>query len=254
MVHIMTDADEVFMNWHKCPLAYHGDLKEASRAQVLPCAVSLRCTPACPFLRNGQAGSLLVQETFACWWHSPKPLMEHRKRCGCKNERTVWVTAERNFCAHCFVKEKLKPVTYCPRCRSTDLLFALDGGRSHPCLCRACGYGFPVCSFYSACEEDDRPYCITMIEIPKVRWLALAKLLGVNAVQLKAMIIEQHPVQKPNLFLLHAVKWMKHLDALGISYVVTPDPLKEFREIMECDLYSKIDYSLVEPNPNSRFP
>ena len=144
-----------------------------------------------------------------------------------------------NYCQNCIRKEKKSPPTECPDCGALTLYAELDGA----CMCLTCidcGFEIIGASFFPQChlddELDDNVYTISISSAEKSQYLRVAKAFGLNAVQLKRHLDAEKSVIKSCLSLDEVVDIMQRLRNANVPYLVSPDPLDKYPEILDCTL------------------
>lgn len=144
-----------------------------------------------------------------------------------------------NYCKDCIRKDKKSPPTECPECGAITLYAELDGA----CMCLSCiNCGFEIigASFFPQChlddELDDSTYTVSISAAEKSQYLRVAKAFGLNAVQLKKYLDSGKSVIRSNLSLDEAVDLMQRLHEAGVPYLVNPNPLDKYPEILDCPL------------------
>jgi len=140
-----------------------------------------------------------------------------------------------NACQYCVRKEYEHPakcIFKCEECGNDSMMAELDG----LCLvitCSKCGAQIVGASFWPACMEDNLEYTIAVSEIPKEKKVRVAKLYGINVMDLLNSMRETGMVQK--IFCLEEAKDMiEELQALELDYSISPDLRVKYPELIGC--------------------
>lgn len=142
-----------------------------------------------------------------------------------------------NYCQDCIRKNKKSPPAECPECAALTLYAELIGASM--CLtCTNCGFEIIGSSFFPQChldyELDDSIYVLSVSTAEKSQYLRIAKAFGINVVQLKNLLNEGKSVSKSELSLDDVVDIIQQLQNADVSYLVSPNPLEKYPEIIDC--------------------
>lgn len=138
-----------------------------------------------------------------------------------------------NVCQYCIRKEYETPkISKCPECGKETWMAQLDG----PCMlisCSDCGFEVVGASFFPPCSGDDSDYTITVKEVEINKKVKLAKLFGMNVMELINELRENGQIQK-KFKLYETNEILKSLNELKIEAEVSPSLMEKYPELIGC--------------------
>ena len=138
-----------------------------------------------------------------------------------------------NHCQDCIQKQNNSLPSECPECGAETLYGELDG-RCICLKCLNCGYEIVGASIFPQCSLDDRKYTVSISAAEKSQYLRIAKVFGLNTVQLREYLNKGNSVTRSDLSLDEAARMIQQLQEVGLPFQVEPNPLDEFSELLSC--------------------